>query len=684
MGTLTTNGRFFSTLGERITLRGVTLGPFPPERPVIDELQSIAQSGANMVRLYEPPEQAFLDRAYSLGIHVFTSVPWGWGADFLSNKSHYEGGYLKIRDYLSQYATHPALAGIYIANEIPSELVRWMGAHDTKLLLERLIQHLKHEFPTVLYAYANYPSTEYLELENADFTAFNLYLEEAAPLTSYLQHLHTIAGERPLMVSEFGVDALSTSEHTQREILHMALRSAHQLGVQGVTIFAWSDLWYNRGQLVAGWHFGLHRIDSSPRPALSGLFDCSPEREPDLKVSVIVCSYNGAERLPECLRSLTLLKDSSYEVLVINDGSSDRTERVAESFAPLFQAHHISYRVITQPNLGLSAARNTGATHARGEILAYTDDDAYPDPDWLYWLRASYTDGVGMVGGLGIPPTRTKISDLPGQACPVLLTDTTAEHLPGCNMSVTKAVWSQVGGFNTRYRVAGDDVDFCWRVIDQGYTLAYAANAIVWHQPRPTYRTYLRQQWGYGKAEALLYQDHPERFSHNGISWQGGVYDGSPTTLTAQSVVYSGLAGNALFQPILESYESPMGRTQRIIRRVKQTYALVRFIARSCHGYPFSLRTFTRRRRPELPEYLSTRTEQYWSTHIQYRADLIALFAHEGWEPIEDPIWDLSLGDALLCLALEQPAQSGQLLHIEFTTNTDPSPTLATRGWRQL
>ena len=116
------------------------------------------------------------------------------------------------------------------------------------------------------------------------------------------------------------------------------------------------------------------------------------------------------------------------------------------------------------------------------------------------------------------------VAAAPGAPAHVLLDDTEAEHLPGCNLAIRRSALAAIGGFRVAYRVAGDDVDVCWRLRAAGGRLRFAPGAMVWHHRRYRVRAYLRQQRGYGHAEALLMRDHPERFGPlGGARWCGGM-----------------------------------------------------------------------------------------------------------------------------------------------------------------
>jgi len=240
---------------------------------------------------------------------------------------------------------------------------------------------------------------------------------------------------------------------------------------------------------------------------------------------------------------------------VVNDGSTDTTAKIAHSYG---------FRVITTENRGLSSARNTGLNAATGEIVAYIDDDACPDPHWLRYLASAFmnTKHAGVGGPNIAPPNDGPIAECvahsPGNPVHILLSDTEAEHIPGCNMAFRKAALEAIGGFDPQFRIAGDDVDVCWRLQQKGWTLGYSPGAMVWHHRRNSIRAYWKQQHNYGKAESFLEKKWPEKYNLAGhVTWAGRVYEnGHQYKAWSQGRIYHGVWGSAPFQSI---YQSPAG-----------------------------------------------------------------------------------------------------------------------------
>jgi GT2 family glycosyltransferase len=268
-------------------------------------------------------------------------------------------------------------------------------------------------------------------------------------------------------------------------------------------------------------------------------------------VSVVVCAYNCEGTLRSCFDGLRALDYPDFEVIVVNDGSTDRTGEITQEYG---------FRLISTANQGLANARNEGLHAATGEIVAYMDADARPDPHWLSHLATSFLKSSHAgIGGPNIPPPEGGevaecVANAPGGPIHVLLSDEIAEHIPGCNMAFWKTSLLAIGGFDPQFCIAGDDVDICWRLQQQGWTVGFSPGAVVWHHRRDSSTGYLKQQYQYGKAEALLERKWPERYNRAGhLAWAGRVYGATLSkVLSGRWKIYYGTWGTGLFQSVYQ------------------------------------------------------------------------------------------------------------------------------------
>jgi GT2 family glycosyltransferase len=560
-------GKFLFLGDEKLWIRGVTYGTFrpddngmqyPPPEQVARDFEQMAAHGINAVRTYTVPPRWLLDAALVRGLRVMVGIPWEQHITFLDDRPRIRVIEGATRAAARTCAGHAAVLCYAVGNEIPASIVRWHGRHRIERFIERLYRIVKEEDPGALVTYVNFPTTEYLQLPFLDFLCFNVYLESRERLEAYLARLQNLADERPLLMAEIGLDSRRHGEQAQADTLTWQIQSVFRCGCVGSFVFAWTDEWYRGGYDIEDWDFGLTTRTREPKLALAAMAKAFAEvpfpADTDWPaVSVVVCSYNGARTIRDTLEGLQRLAYPEYEVIVVNDGSTDETAQIAREY---------DVRLISTENRGLSSARNTGWRAASGEMVAYIDDDAYPDPDWLHFLALSYlaSDCAGAGGPNLAPPgdgpLAECVANAPGGPVHVLLSDTIAEHIPGCNMSFRRAALEAVGGFDPRYRAAGDDVDLCWRIQDEVGCIAFHPAAMVWHHRRNSLRMYWKQQQGYGKAEALLEEKWPEKYNALGhTSWGGRLY-GKGLTLnlgTLRSRVYQGIWGSAPFQPLYQS-----------------------------------------------------------------------------------------------------------------------------------
>ena len=564
------HGRFLFLGDKKFFIKGVTYGPFPenangeplpePEQ-VAEDFRQMRSIGVNTIRVYYVPPKWFMDTAARQGIHVMVGIPWPQHLCFLDQWEVKESIKQTMREAARACAGHPALLAYLIGNEIPSHIVRWSGARKVEKFLAQLAAIVRKEDPTGLVTYANYPSTEYLKLPFLDFLCFNVYLHDEKSFRAYVKRLQNVACDIPLVLSEFGMDSIRHGENAQAEFLGWQVRAAFEEGVSGTMVFAWTDEWYTGGHLIEDWKFGIVDAERRPKAAFQAVAKAYGNALPPLPahqpmISVIVCAYNADSTMEGCLASFQHVEYPNFEVIVVDDGSTDKTGEISDKYAAKFPFIH----VIHQPNLGLSAARNVGMYAAKGEIIAYTDSDCYVDPHWLTYMAWAFENKrFAAIGGPNLPPsednrTAACVAVSPGAPTHVLITDEVAEHIPGCNMAYRREALMEVGGFDATYRAAGDDVDLCWRLMDMGHTIGFHAGMMVWHHRRNTVKAYLKQQKGYGRAEALLMPKHPQRFNELGNSrWAGRIYgDISGVLLSTRPVIYHGVFGSGLFQTLYE------------------------------------------------------------------------------------------------------------------------------------
>lgn len=216
-----------------------------------------------------------------------------------------------------------------------------------------------------------------------------------------------------------------------------------------------------------------------------------------MRWSVIICSHNRAgdlkSNLPR-LKGLNYPRDQ-YEVLVIDNGSSDSTAEVVRSAA----AEDSAIAYLREDKLGLSHARNRGIEAAQGELIAFLDDDAWPEPDWLLELEKGFDDAVvGCVGGRVVPFFAVQAgwpSWLPERLRGLFTVVDHAErrvvHYPdypaGTNITFRKKALSQTGPFNARLGRTGasllsmEEVELCLRIERAGYHILHLPGAVVHH-----------------------------------------------------------------------------------------------------------------------------------------------------------------------------------------------------------
>jgi O-antigen biosynthesis protein len=511
---LVPHGKFFSRRGEKFFFKALRFegcgssNDFNHKVLLRSRLDDLHTAHTTAVVIAESQAESSLDVIRQAGLYALVEIEVPF--EEMLSRTGFRSAVSRISERVSALRTYPAITGYLLDCPVDAETVRFLGLERLRKRLSRLLAAIRKTDSRRLAGLKHQPYTAGLALQTEDFIYATLPPLALNDFCTTVIRLHNLAEARPLLLE------LSQALPDQDQLIACAFG----LGVAGVVArpvavrstskpgrSSLSIRMFDRGELL-------------PFLALNGTCPPKPARTP--MVSVVICAYNAERTMRQCLESLRRLDYPNLEVIVVDDGSRDSTAEIAADFP--------EFRLIRQPNKGLSTARNVGLHAALGEIIAYTDSDCVADPHWLTLMVRSMVDGnLDGCGGPNYAPHEDGwvegcVAASPGAPCHVLIGDDRAEHLAGCNMICRKAALIEIGGFDPQFTAAGDDVDICWRLLDAGYTLGYSPAAFVWHFRRNTLKAYYGQQRGYGKAEALLYFKYPERFNMLGqIRWNGTI-----------------------------------------------------------------------------------------------------------------------------------------------------------------
>ncbi len=507
---VTAHGKFLSRAGQKFFFKAMRLpdvsatldfGQKLKLRKRLDDLKIAHTTG---LLLSEAQAQPCLDLAAQSGLVALVELRIT--SEELMGRRGWKSALSRIAHTAHIFCRHPALVGYVIDCEVSQDELRAGGLENARRRIRSVVKTIKGRASDAIVGIKVRPETRALSILDEDFLYGEIPALQPVEIRDFVVALHNLAEARPVLI-EFADASPGQDE---------AVAVAFGTGAAGVVARAVpapvSHDWLGVRMLRAS--------DLMPFVTLNGTCPPRPAKMP--MVSVVICAYNAERTMRPCLESLKRLDYPNFEVVIVDDGSRDRTAEISMDFP--------EFRLIRQPNKGLGVARNVGMQAARGEIIAYTDSDCVVDPHWLMLMVRSMTENnFDGCGGPNYAPhedgwVEACCAASPGAPCHVLVAEDRAEHLAGCNMVFTRAALTKVGGFDPQFMAAGDDVDVCWRMLGAGLKLGFSPAAFVWHFRRNTIKAYYGQQRGYGRAEAMLYPRYPERFNVVGqIAWRGTI-----------------------------------------------------------------------------------------------------------------------------------------------------------------
>jgi len=227
----------------------------------------------------------------------------------------------------------------------------------------------------------------------------------------------------------------------------------------------------------------------------------------DPAVSIIIPAHNCEKIIAATIKAVLQQTYKDCEVIVVDDGSTDRTLEIIQSVPFISWLH--------QKNAGPASARNAGASTARGEYIFFTDSDCIAHPDWIETgMRHFKSSDIAVVSGsYGIANQDSLLARCIHKEILFRhhkLMPLYPKSFGSYNFGVRKTIFERVGGFNVSYpHPSGEDNDLGYKILNLGYKIYFEKNSLVDHIHTSVLKKYLIEQFRHGFWRVKIYADHP-------------------------------------------------------------------------------------------------------------------------------------------------------------------------------
>lgn len=232
-----------------------------------------------------------------------------------------------------------------------------------------------------------------------------------------------------------------------------------------------------------------------------------------IRISVVIPAYNAAATIRACLGALDrqTLPFDSYEIILVDDGSTDETPAIVSREFP-------KVRLVTQKNAGPAAARNKGAKLASGELVFFTDADCRPLRDWVERMAEPFSSNPRVAGVKGV--YRTDQPELTARFVQIeyedkydlMRRDEYIDFIDTYSAGFRREVFNSMGGYDCSFPVAcSEDAEFSFRLSNKGYKMVFVPGAVVYHIHPNVFWAYVRKKYKFAYWRMLAVKKNPNK-----------------------------------------------------------------------------------------------------------------------------------------------------------------------------